>query len=139
MPAGSLKGLVYSETPREDLVDPHEKSHPWYQRTLPWPASRWAWSSSERDLLRADMATKADGGAFDIRNVIAGLIGMYGVILTLVGLFGDEEGDKTGDVNANLWAGLMMIVFAVAFALWARLRPVVVDTDEPSTGRGEAG
>ena len=34
-PAGSLKGLVYSETPREDLVDPHEKSHPWYQRTLP--------------------------------------------------------------------------------------------------------
>ncbi|WP_407077013.1 sodium:solute symporter family protein [Nocardioides sp.] len=34
-PAGSLKGLVYSETPREDLVDPHERSHPWYQRTLP--------------------------------------------------------------------------------------------------------
>ena len=85
------------------------------------------------------MATKQTAGAFDIRNVIAGLIGMYGVILTLVGLFADEEGDKTGDVNANLWAGLMMIVFAVAFALWARLRPVVVDTDEPSTGQGEAG
>jgi SSS family solute:Na+ symporter len=34
-PASELKGLVYSETPREDLVDPDEASHPWYQRTLP--------------------------------------------------------------------------------------------------------
>ncbi|MDU0314133.1 sodium:solute symporter family protein [Phycicoccus sp. M110.8] len=30
-----LKGLVYSETPREDLVDPEEASQPWFQRTLP--------------------------------------------------------------------------------------------------------
>jgi SSS family solute:Na+ symporter len=34
-PEGSLKGLVYSETPREDLVDPNEASYPWYRRTLP--------------------------------------------------------------------------------------------------------
>jgi solute:Na+ symporter, SSS family len=34
-PASELKGLVYSETPREDLVDPNEASMPWYQRTLP--------------------------------------------------------------------------------------------------------
>jgi len=34
-PASELKGLVYSETPREDLVDPEEASLPWYQRTLP--------------------------------------------------------------------------------------------------------
>src|SRR4051794_485750 len=34
-PADELRGLVYSETPREDLVDPHEKTYPWYQRTLP--------------------------------------------------------------------------------------------------------
>ena len=30
-----LRGLVYSETPKEDLVDADEKSHPWYQRTMP--------------------------------------------------------------------------------------------------------
>ncbi len=30
-----LRGLVYSETPREDLVDPDEAALPWYQRTLP--------------------------------------------------------------------------------------------------------
>src|SRR6476660_6758902 len=34
-PAPELKGLVYSETPREDLVDAHEGSYPWYRRTLP--------------------------------------------------------------------------------------------------------
>lgn len=34
-PASELKGLVYSETPREDLVDPEEAALPWYQRTLP--------------------------------------------------------------------------------------------------------
>lgn len=34
-PYSELKGLVYSETPREDLVDPHEASYPWYRRTLP--------------------------------------------------------------------------------------------------------
>ncbi len=34
-PASELKGLVYSETPREDLVDAEEASFPWYRRTLP--------------------------------------------------------------------------------------------------------
>lgn len=34
-PVAELRGLVYSETPREDLVDPDEASHPWYQRTIP--------------------------------------------------------------------------------------------------------
>jgi SSS family solute:Na+ symporter len=34
-PVEELVGLVYSETPREDLVDEHEASYPWYRRTLP--------------------------------------------------------------------------------------------------------
>ena len=34
-PAAELKGLVYSETPREDRTDPNEAALPWYQRTLP--------------------------------------------------------------------------------------------------------
>ena len=73
--------------------------------------------------------TKHAAGAFDVRNVIAALIGFYGVVLVLVGLFGDTSADRerTGDINANLWAGIAMIVFAAAFALWVRLRPIVVD------------
>lgn len=34
-PVEELRGLVYSETPREDLVDENEASYPWYRRTLP--------------------------------------------------------------------------------------------------------
>ncbi len=67
-------------------------------------------------------------GAFDVRNVIAGLIGFYGLVLIALGLFADTatERAKTGDLNANLWAGLAMLVTGVIFALWTRLRPVVV-------------
>ncbi|MGY1705821.1 hypothetical protein ACI79C_14730 [Geodermatophilus sp. SYSU D00697] len=68
-------------------------------------------------------------GAFDVRNVIAGLIGFYGVVLVLMGLFANDEAEraKTGDFNANLWVGIAMLVFAAAFGLWSRLRPVVVE------------
>ena len=41
-------------------------------------------------------------GAFDIRNMIAALMGLYGVILTLAGLLGDRAPEQTGGVNANL-------------------------------------
>lgn len=77
-------------------------------------------------------------GLLDIRNIIGTLVGVYGVILTLMGLFGDQESDKTGDVNANLWAGLAMVVVGAVFVTWARLRPVVVpehrdrSQDEPA-------
>jgi hypothetical protein len=37
-------------------------------------------------------------------------------------------------VNANLWAGLAMLVFAAAFALWSRVRPIVVDPGANVTG-----
>jgi hypothetical protein len=70
-------------------------------------------------------------GALDIRNIIGGLLGVYGVILLLMGIFGDKELDKTGDVNANLWAGLVMIVVAIAFLVWARLKPIVVPDHVP--------
>jgi hypothetical protein len=68
-------------------------------------------------------------GAFDIRTIIAGLIGFYGVVLVIMGLVdnGAAQQKKTGDVNANLWAGIVMLVVALAFLLWTRLRPVVVD------------
>jgi hypothetical protein len=71
-------------------------------------------------------------GAFDVRNVIAGLIGLYGVVLVVMGLVNDTgaERAKTGDVNANLWSGLAMVVVALAFFMWTRVRPVVVDESE---------
>jgi hypothetical protein len=76
-----------------------------------------------------DGGRKHTAGAYDVRVFIAGLIGFYGIVLVLMGLFADSSDDraKTGDVNANLWAGLVMILAALAFAVWTRLRPVIVD------------
>jgi hypothetical protein len=82
---------------------------------------------------------KRAAGAYDIRTLIAGLIGFYGVVLVLMGLFHDTADDKTktGDVNANLWAGLVMVVVALVFLVWVRLRPVVVDEAELRRAREE--
>src|SRR6476661_6038634 len=68
-------------------------------------------------------------GLLDIRNIIGGLLGIYGVILTLLGILADPQEDKTGGVNANLWAGLALLVASAIFLTWARLRPVVVPDD----------
>ncbi len=88
----------------------------------------------------AGTGEKKAAGAFDVRNVIAALIGFYGVVLVVVGLVDDSEEalEKAGGVNANLWVGLAMIAFALAFALWARLRPIVVASPETGDDDGDA-
>ena len=65
------------------------------------------------------MAEKKTAGAFDIRNVIGALLALHGVILTLMGLFDDPETDKTSGVNANLWAGLALLVVDIGFRIGA--------------------
>jgi len=67
-----------------------------------------------------------NAGLLDIRNIIGGLLAAYGVILTLMGLFGDESLPKTGGIDANLWTGLALLVVGTAFIVWARVRPVFV-------------
>ena len=62
-------------------------------------------------------AAPRKAGAFDIRNIIGALMGVYGVILTLAGLLGEHEPEKTGGVNANLWTGLALLAVAVAIPL----------------------
>lgn len=74
-------------------------------------------------------------GAFDIRNFIGGLLGLFGVIIVLTGLldFTADEAAKTGGVNANLWAGIGMLVVAAVFLLWTKLKPIrmLVQDNEP--------
>ena len=70
-------------------------------------------------------------GAFDIRVFIGSLLGIYGVVLLLTGLFGTSDADleKADGLNVNLWTGVGLLVAAGVFMLWARLRPVVVPPD----------
>jgi hypothetical protein len=72
---------------------------------------------------------KKTAGALDIRNIIGLLLTIYGVILVLTSILGDQSLDKTGGVNANLWAGLALLVVGLGFLTWAKLRPVVVPAD----------
>lgn len=72
---------------------------------------------------------------FDIRNVIGSLLAIYGVILLLMGVFGDPEVDKTGGPNANLWAGIILLVIGAAFIAWGLLQPVVPDA--PGAGKAD--
>ena len=79
---------------------------------------------------------KHTAGAFDVRSVIAGLLGLFGVVLVVVGLVDSSAADleKTGGVNANLWSGLAMAGVALGFALWVRLRPIVLEGGRPTSG-----
>ena len=78
---------------------------------------------------------KHAAGIFDIRNIIGALLAVYGVILLLMGLFADYDEEKTGGVNANLWAGIVLLAVGLGFMAWAKLRPVIVPEDvEQDTG-----
>ncbi|OLF17969.1 hypothetical protein [Actinophytocola xanthii] len=70
--------------------------------------------------------------AFDIRMIIALLVGVYGLVLTVMGLWvtSDEEIEKSAGVNINLWAGLGMLVVAAAFTGWVVIRPLGVSEEE---------
>ncbi|MEU6642037.1 hypothetical protein ABZ863_05750 [Saccharomonospora sp. NPDC046836] len=77
-------------------------------------------------------------GVFDIRLVIALLIGVYGAVLTVLGIgfMTDSDIAKSAGININLWAGIGMLVFAALFVLWARLRPILVPVEaEPAAER----
>jgi drug/metabolite transporter (DMT)-like permease len=70
-------------------------------------------------------------GLFDIRIIIAALIGVYGVILVITGLLSsDAQAEKAAGLNINVFAGIGMIVLSAAFIVWTRWRPIVVP-DEP--------
>ena len=77
-------------------------------------------------------------GLFDIRTFIAALLGFDGVVILLMGLFGDQSTSvaESPPININLWAGLGLIAAAIVFESWKRLRPVKVV--EPPPGSDEA-
>ncbi|TPG14918.1 hypothetical protein [Pedococcus bigeumensis] len=85
-----------------------------------------------------ESSAKASGGhtagAFDIRNIIGSLLGIYGLLLLMAGLFMDTQEAKTGGVNANLWTGLGLTVAGAVFLLWARLKPIIVPADVEPVG-----
>jgi hypothetical protein len=89
----------------------------------------------------AEARDRATGMAslFDLRMVIGGLLVLYGVILTVMGLFASDDAKaKAAGININLWAGLVILAGGAIFLAWARLRPLKpedlqgADTDRPN-------
>lgn len=77
---------------------------------------------------------KRVGRAFDVRTLIGALLGVYGVILTVMGLWFTSEAEmaKVDGENLNLWTGLGLLAAAALFGLWAWLRPLAVPATTPA-------
>jgi len=81
------------------------------------------------DLIDESEAAEVDHGAarnlFDLRTIIGGLFTLYGVMLTVYGIF-DSQADvqKAAGVRINLWTGLGMLALGLAFLTWMKLRPL---------------
>lgn len=66
---------------------------------------------------------------FDIRLIIAALFGIYGVVLTTMGIVAPSEEIVRADrFDINLWTGIAMLVVTVIFVLWSLWRPIRVPT-----------
>ncbi|MBP2332711.1 cell wall anchor protein [Corynebacterium freneyi] len=76
---------------------------------------------------------KKAAGAFDVRNIIGMLLGIYGIVLLLSALLLDPGiNPDTGlpkDASYNTWTGLALVLAAAVFLTWAKLRPIIVPAD----------
>jgi hypothetical protein len=104
-------------------------------RSASTPSTPSSGSDHEPEDAPASDSHVQTAGAFDIRIFIGSLIGIFGVVLTLLGLFAFDAAaaEKTGGLNANLWAGLTMILAAIVFFAWTKLQPIrmIVRDNEP--------
>src|SRR3954453_11382359 len=77
---------------------------------------------------------------FDLRRIIGGVFVVWGVLLTLLGLFGSEaETTKASGININLYAGLGMLIFGLIFLAWAFMRPLGTEIAASEETSGSAG
>jgi hypothetical protein len=78
-------------------------------------------------------------GLFDLRRIIGGLLGLYGIVLTVMGLVAsDATKTKAAGINMDLWTGLAMLAAAAAFLAWLVLRPLrAEDVDEAEAAATE--
>ena len=81
--------------------------------------------------MSSETSARRAANLFDLRRIIGGLFVVYGLLLTVLGLFDtQEEIDKAAGVNINLYAGLGMLVFGILMIVWALTRPLGTEIAE---------
>ena len=85
-------------------------------------------------------ASVQTAGAFDIRNFIGTLLGLFGLILIGMGLFAfdDRAAAKTDGLNADLWAGVAMLVVGLLFIVWTKVDPIRMVVRDNEDGAEES-
>jgi hypothetical protein len=93
----------------------------------------------------SDTTSKTERAAnlFDLRRIIGGVFGVWGVLLIILGLTdSEEEANKAAGININLYAGIGMFVVGAIFLTWALTRPLgtaLAETDEPGSEQPGGG
>jgi hypothetical membrane protein len=90
--------------------------------------------ASDATSASSDTPQSASSKLFDIRLLIGALFALYGVMLTLAGLFtSDSDLKKASGININLLLGIGMLVLGGLFLLWRQLSPqrAPSGTDQP--------
>src|ERR1700759_571975 len=106
-------------------------SRPSCSAASPWASSSCCPSSSRSQ--EAVMSEVPDTGAeapqsaaaklFDLRVLIGGLFLLYGVMLTVAGLFTSSK-ELAKASHINMWMALAMLVIGAFFPTWWRPRPL---------------
>lgn len=98
-------------------------------------SNKSAAQQAAQDVEELERRSQTAARLFDVRRIIGGLFVVYGVIVTLAGVFAsDDDLKKAQDININLWTGIGMLVLGLAFLLWLRLSPTIPPPSQEGEG-----
>lgn len=93
-----------------------------------------------REVEELERRSQTAARLFDVRRIIGGLFVVYGVIVTVAGVFASKADiEKAENVNINLWTGLAMLVLGVAFLVWLKMSPTIPPPATNEADNGESG
>jgi len=87
------------------------------------------------DMIVSDKATMDDpvssarGGSssklFDLRSLVAVVLGLYGLMLLVTGFFDSAATlTKAGGLQVNLYFGIILVLTSMFFVVWRMIAPI---------------